>query len=244
VTASDGLLGGSADDVYEVLARASSPRGDVTLARRGSGRYELRVNGVYVMDTVNTTTERALAEVALTAVASPRRVLLGGLGLGFTARALLADPRVEQLVVAELEPALAGWLRDGTVPAGGVLSDTRLRLVVGDIRDVVCDQPPGTVDAVVLDVDNGPGNLVHAANAGVYGPDFLAACATRLRDGGVVAVWSSARSASLEATLTETVGRCLGRPLPVRLGARVDEYVVYLATRRRERPQQPLASPV
>jgi hypothetical protein len=78
----------------------------------------------------------------------------------------------------------------------------------------------------------------------VYGPDFLAACATRLCDGGVVAVWSSARSAPLEATLTETVGRCLARPLPVRLGARVDEYVVYLATRRRRRPRQPLASPV
>jgi spermidine synthase len=244
VTAPDDADGGSADEGYVVVARARSPRGDLTLARRGPRRWELRVNGVYVMDTENTGTEEALAELALAAVGSPRRVLVGGLGLGFTTRALLRDGRLEQLVVAELEPALVSWLHDGTFSTAGVVADPRLRLVVGDVRDVVRDQAPGTVDAIVLDVDNGPAHLVHMANAEVYGRAFLATCANRLRDGGVVAVWSSTRSPELEETLVETVGRCVPRALPVRLGARVDEYIVYLATRRPGRPGEQLASAV
>jgi spermidine synthase len=217
---------------YAVVAHASSARGDVTLARRGSDRYELRVNGVYVMDTTSTATEEALAELALAAVDSPRRVLLGGLGLGFTARALLRHRGVERLVIAELEPALVGWLRDGLIPCSDIAADPRARPVVGDVRDVVRAEAPGTVDAIVLDVDNGPGNLVHAANAGLYEAEFLRLCADRLRPGGVVAVWASTPSPELDPMLTETVGGCVAHRLPVRLGARADEYLVYVATRR------------
>jgi spermidine synthase len=223
---------GDADDAYAVIAHAP-PRGEVTLARRGQDRYELRVNGVYVMDTVSTATEEALAALALAAVDSPRHVLVGGLGLGFTARALLRDGRVELLVVAELEPALVTWSREGVIPCSDILADPRACLVLGDVRDVVHAEPHSTLDAIVLDVDNGPGNLVHAANAALYEREFLSLCADRLHPGGVVAVWSSTRSPALEAILTETVGSCVARPLPVRLGARDDEYLVYLATRRR-----------
>lgn len=223
----------SAEDAYAVVAHASSPRGEVTLARRGRDHFELRVNGVYVMDTASTATEEALAALALETSESPRRVLVGGLGLGFTARALLRDRRVELLLVAELEPALVAWSRDGVIPCADVAADPRVRLVVGDVRDVVRAEPHSTLDAIVLDVDNGPGNLVHAANAALYEREFLSLCADRLRPGGVVAVWSSTRSPALEAMLTETAGSCAARPLPVRLDTRDDEYVVYVATRRR-----------
>jgi spermidine synthase len=238
MTPDDGL------NSYAVVAHASSPRGDVTLARRGHDRYELRVNGVYVMDTTSTATEEALAELALAAVDSPRRVLLGGLGLGFTARALLRHRQVERLVVAELEPALVGWLHDGLIPCADIVGDPRVRLVVGDVRDVVRAEAPSTVDAIVLDVDNGPDNLVHAANAGLYEAEFLRLCAARLRPGGVVGIWASTPSPALDAMLTETVGSCVARPLPVRLGTRADKYLVYVATRRRGQRRQPLASSV
>ncbi len=235
---------GDGPDSYVVVAQASSPRGDVTLARRGRDHHELRVNGVYVMDTASTASEEALAELALAAADGPRRVLLGGLGLGFTARALLRHRQVERLVVAELEPALISWLHAGLIPCSDIAADPRVRLVVGDVRDVVRAEAPGAVDAIVLDVDNGPGNLVHAANAGLYEAEFLRLCADRLRPGGVVGVWASTPSAELEALLTETVGSCVAHPLPVRLGTRADEYIVYVVTRRRGQRRQPLASSV
>ncbi|HLK95572.1 MAG TPA: hypothetical protein VK365_07535, partial [Nocardioidaceae bacterium] len=86
------------------VARATSERGGVVLRRRDDGTLELRVNGVFVMDDDGAASEQALATVGMAAVVSPRRVLVGGLGLGFTLRAVLEDPRVEQVTVVELEP--------------------------------------------------------------------------------------------------------------------------------------------
>src|SRR4051812_30719588 len=110
---------------YVEVARARSDRGEVVLRRRydpdapeAPVDLELRVNGVFVMDTLETTTETELARAALQQVDSPRCVLLGGLGLGFTVREVLADHRVEHVVVAEIEDALVQWFRDGTIPHG------------------------------------------------------------------------------------------------------------------------------
>ena len=172
---------------YVEIARASSERGEVVLRRRltgdddqGPGVVELRVNGVFVMDTLETSTERELAAVALRQVDQPSRVLVGGLGLGFTAHEVLTDPRVERVDVVEIEEALVGWMRDGTVPHGPTfLADERLRVVVGDLRAAVAEVGPRSYDLVLLDVDNGPGQLVHDSNAEIYERPFLA----RLRFG-------------------------------------------------------------
>ena len=106
----------------EEVARAESERGELVLRQRtepdGSTTLELRANGVFVMDTRETSSERALAREALARHEAPGSVLVGGLGLGFTLAEVLADPRVRRVVVAEIEPALVGWLRDGTVPHG------------------------------------------------------------------------------------------------------------------------------
>src|SRR5699024_3121660 len=93
------------------VASAVSPRGEVTLHRREDA-LDLRVNGVFVMDTAETGTERALARAALAGSQRVDRVLLGGLGLGFTAAEVLADPRVELVDVVEIEPAVIDWLAD------------------------------------------------------------------------------------------------------------------------------------
>jgi spermidine synthase len=229
---------------YVERARATSERGEVVLRERrhvtddrdvaGTGPVvlELRVNGVFVMDTLETSSEQALATAALAQVPDPRAVLVGGLGLGFTAHEVLSDRRVERLVVVEVEEALVGWMRDGTVPHGPeYLADERLTVVVADIRQAVAEAAAGTYDLVLLDVDNGPGFLVFDQNAAVYAPDFLRHVRDVLRPGGAVAIWSAAEAPDLHDAITEVFGHAAPIPLDVRLQSRDEQYWLYLAHR-------------
>ncbi len=186
---------------------------EVVVRRRPDGALELRVNGVFVMDDVETTSERRLAELVLERGA--RDVLVGGLGLGFTVRTLLADARARRVVVAELH---------AEVVAATGLVDPRLDVVIGDVRDLVAAQPDDCADAVLLDVDNGPDALVHAGNAAVYGDAFVGECARVLRPGGTLAVWSMADSPDLRAILGDHLVDVAAEPVPVRLQERAEEY--------------------
>jgi spermidine synthase len=218
--------------VYDEIARASSARGEVVLRRRGAGVLELRVNGVFVMDTEQTASEVALATRALQEVADPSVVLVGGLGLGLTAAAVLQDPRVRRLVVVEIEEPVVTWFRDGTVPTGpGLLLDPRLEVVTADVARVVQAAAPGSLDLVLLDVDNGPDFLVHSGNATLYEPVFLGEVARVLRPGGVVAVWSMAPSPALAAHLSAVLGDSHTEPVDVRLQDRAERYWLHLAHR-------------
>ena len=201
-----------------------------TLRRRDDGALELRVNGVFVMDDVETSSERALARAAIELGAS--EILVGGLGLGYTLRALLASPEVTRVVVAELHPEIVGWMRDGTIPGADLLTDERTYVVVGDVRDVVSAQSPASVDAIVLDVDNGPDFLAHDDNAAVYGPDFIEVCASRLRPGGSLCVWSMAPSESLIANLAATLTDVRTEAIDVRLQDRDERYWIVSGARR------------
>src|SRR6478752_3298314 len=102
---------------YVEVARAESERGELLLRERTPDRgsapvLELRANGVFVMDTLEHASERALADAALSLVEVPRRVLVGGLGLGFTLDRVLGDRRVERCDVVDIEPDLVEWMRD------------------------------------------------------------------------------------------------------------------------------------
>ncbi|GGF54218.1 hypothetical protein GCM10011519_30160 [Marmoricola endophyticus] len=204
-------------------------RDDLALRVREDGTLELRANGLFVMDTAETSTERALATAALAqAGPGPLTVLVGGLGLGFTAAAVLDDDRVERCVVAELEPRLVAWLRDGTVPHGpALLDDPRLEVVVGDVADLLSPGTGPSYDLVLLDVDNGPDNLVHNANAALYAVDGLRKVRQVLRPGGRLVVWSADRSSALAAAVTAVLGRCEEIELPVRLQGRDEAYWLY-----------------
>ncbi|MBO0826506.1 MAG: hypothetical protein J2P24_01875 [Streptosporangiales bacterium] len=196
--------------------------------------YELVVDGVFAMDTVDTSTERALASVALARVpGTPVDVAVGGLGLGFTVRALLDDVRVRRVEVIELEASLVEWLRADAVPGmAAVLRDLRVRVRVGDVRAVLPTLPAASLSAVLLDVDNGPGFLVHPANAGVYEEAFLRACLGRLRPGGVLAVWSSDPVPALHETLDGLAEGCEQLLLPVERDGHAFDYALYLARAR------------
>ncbi|MEV7395599.1 hypothetical protein [Aeromicrobium sp. NPDC092404] len=200
-----------------------------TWRRRDDGALELRVNGVFVMDDVETSSEVALARTVIELGA--REVLVGGLGLGYTLRALLASPQVTRVVVAELHPEIVDWMRTGEIPGADLLADGRVRVAVGDVRDAVADQP-ASLDAIVLDVDNGPDFLVHDANAAVYGSEFIDVCANRLRPGGHLCVWSMAASEDLVARLSAVLSDVREEAVPVTLQGRAEHYWIVSGTRR------------
>lgn len=217
-----------------VLARADGVLGELVL-RRGEGEdvVELVSNGVFLMDSGSGITERRLATAALAAApGEDLHVLVGGLGLGLTAQAVRADARVGRVTVVEIEPDLVSWVRAGLVPpAAGLLDDVRVRVVVGDVAAVVPELPEASVDVALLDVDNGPGFLVHPANARVYARRFLTSLARRLRAGGVLAVWSADPDDSLADVVGSVVGPCTAERLVVQRAGRDLDYWVYLARR-------------
>lgn len=219
---------------YVEVARAESERGELVLReRREEGApavLELRANGVFVMDTLETSTEQALASAALALVDDPRAVVVGGLGLGFTMHEVLADSRVERCAVVEIEEALVGWMRDGTVPHGpALLADERASIVVADVAVAMAEARPASYDLVLLDVDNGPGYLVHDVNARLYQPAFLRAARAALRPGGALVVWSAAEAPELADTLGAVFGHAEARPLDVLLQDRDEHYWLYVA---------------
>jgi spermidine synthase len=215
------------------IARAETERGDVVLLRRTSEAaadvVELRVNGVFVMDTAETTSEIELAAQALDLVERPDAVLIGGLGLGFTLQRVLADARVERAVVVEIEEPLIEWMRDGTVPHGpAVLADARAVVVNADIAMAIAEAR-STYDLVLLDVDNGPGYLVHEGNEAVYEEKFLARCRDLLTPGGVLVVWSANAAPDLLDAMQVVFGEAEEQAHDVLLQDRPEQYYLYLA---------------
>ncbi len=160
---------------------------DVKFSISIPGRGELmnsRVNG----------SEKALAELTcerIKGVAKPR-LLIGGLGMGFTlASALKASGPNAEVVVAELVPEVVEWNRELIgEPAGPPLSDPRTTVYVGDVRDLLC-KPGSGFDAIMLDVDNGPEALIRRENDWIYSAAGLRTISRSLRPGGVLSVWSA-----------------------------------------------------
>jgi len=178
------------------IARADTPHGEIALRQR-AGVTELVVNGVFAMDSAEVTSELALADAA---GRPPGRVLVGGLGLGYTAARLL-DAGAELVRIVESAEPLVAWARAGlTEQLGRVASDPRADLLVADIADAIRDAEPGW-DAILLDVDNGPSFLIHDHNARVYSSGLLTRCLSLLNPTGCLVVWCEAASPDLETTL-------------------------------------------
>ena len=223
---------------YVELARAESERGELVLRERrdpevGATAFvvlELRVNGVFVMDTLETSSEKRMASTALEQVEDPQHVVIAGLGLGFTMHEVLADRRVERLDVVEVEADLVRWMRDGTIAHGpSYLADERLSVITADIRDALAEAAPASYDLILLDVDNGPGFLVYEENSVIYQREFLARARAALRPGGALAIWAAAESLDLRREMTEAFGNVVAVPYEVSLQSREEQYWLYLA---------------
>ncbi|WP_162606115.1 spermidine synthase [Jiangella aurantiaca] len=232
-------------DSPQTLVRHDGVDGEVVVRRRstpGGPVYELIVNGTFLMDTAETSTERLLAGLLLDRHPDPATVLVAGLGFGFTVESLLADERVRRVDVVEIEPTLVDVLRRGVVPGqDAVVGDSRVRMVVDDVRAMLPAVPPSTYDGILLDVDNGPHFLVHQDNAEVYQRPLLTVAARALRPGGMLAVWSATPAPVLAGVLADAVGDVEQVMRTVQRESRDVEYHVYVARRpaRRARPGCP-----
>ncbi|TDO16699.1 MULTISPECIES: spermidine synthase [Halomonas] len=182
---------------FEEIGTASIPgsRGELRLLQRND-EFSIRIAGKTgeLMNTRLHGSEDALAEFACERVAgrSGARVLVGGLGMGFTlAAALKTLGEDAEVVVAELVPGVVEWNRGPLgAAAGRPLDDPRTRVSLGDVGELLRREPAG-FDAIMLDVDNGPEGLTHRDNDWLYSPQGLATAQEALRPDGVLAVWSA-----------------------------------------------------
>jgi spermidine synthase len=178
-----------------LLEEARTEEGKRLCLYERDGQYSIRVDGVELMSTRQHASEERLAELASEHLVRLRgaRLLIGGLGLGYTLRAALrilpADARV---VVAELSSAIVRWNRNPAYPlAADVLSDPRVVVREEDVAYVMEGARAG-FDSILLDIDNGPSALTARSNARLYGRGGLGLARAALRPGGSLAVWSAA----------------------------------------------------
>lgn len=178
---------------WEIVASAAVPGGGtIELARRGH-EWTIRVDGRDLMRSAAHASEEALADLGCAPIRdrAPARVLVGGLGMGYTLAAALRAVPGATVVVAELVPEVVEWNRGVLAAlAGRPLDDPRAKVEVSDVVRVIA-RSAETFDAILLDLDNGPAALSHPSNRRLYSEKGLAAAARALRPGGVLATWSA-----------------------------------------------------
>jgi spermidine synthase len=207
------------------VERLETARGELVL-RVADGHYEIISNGTFLMDTRGGASERLLVSAALAAHPSAERLLIGGLGVGFSLLEGVRAAALTTITVVEIEPAIVAWHRTHLAHlSGAALADPRVSVVLADLVGWLADTDE-RFDVVCLDIDNGPEWTVVDANDPLYGPAGTASLRRRLRPGGVLAVWSSAAAPGYEALLRATFDRVEVLRVPV---ARGEPDVVYLA---------------
>ncbi len=227
---------------FAELAWAATPIGELSLRRRrdpstGADVHEVKLGEDYLMSSQFTAAEIALADLALARLpAGPLSVVVGGLGLGYTAAAALVDDRVRELVVIDYLQPVIDWHRAGLVPLGAELTaDPRCRLVQGDFFALCAGAGFGDpLDAVLVDIDHSPQHLLDGASEGFYSPAGTARLAEHLRPGGVYALWSNdppdpAYVSVLETVFVDVAAEVVTFPNP--LQDRTATNTVYLGTR-------------
>ncbi len=193
----------------EILAYEDSPLGPLCLRRRellsqpGTIVTEVTLNHEFLMSSLYTDSERALARIAIEMhLGDDLRVLVGGLGLGYTARAALRSGRVAKVDVVDLLPQVIAWLEQGMVPLSSELnSESRLAIHQGDIYGRLAGPAAAQFDIILIDVDHSPDDRLGDQNASFYSAGGLQAAKTHLAPNGVLAIWSYAESSPFAKAL-------------------------------------------
>lgn len=192
--------------IFEEIDSQGSPLGEISLRRRrmpvfgDRDIYEVKLGDEFLMSSMFVEAEEALATLGLAALEGDQlSVVVGGLGLGYTAVSALKDERVSELLVVEALDTVVGWHKDELVPLGETLNaDPRNRYVLGSFFDLATDPETGfdpnkkgrRFDAILLDIDHSPSEFLNASNARFYSTENLALMAEQLKPGGVFAMWS------------------------------------------------------
>jgi len=184
---------------FEELDFQATPMGDLSLRRRieptlGVDVFEVKLGEEFLMSSLFTVAEEELATLGLAAVTgTDLDVLVGGLGLGYTAVAALADPHVRSVTVIDALPAVIDWHRRGLLPVSATLTDDpRTALVQDDFFALMRREPEASTryDAILLDVDHSPRHQLDPSHADLYTVDGMRALARHLTSRGVFALWS------------------------------------------------------
>lgn len=213
------------------FATARVGNNEFALARHGDD-WVVRVDQRVLMSNRVHQSEISLAQHSIERARDPRRVLIGGLGLGYTLRATLDRlPAGARVTVAELVPELVEWNRTHLRHLNdGALDDPRCEVVIRDVYDVIA-RNKSAFDVILLDVDNGPRALSQETNQRLYGDGGTRACWSALTPGGVLGVWSAGPEAGYAARLK----RFGFTPEVLRVRARIGGravHVLFLGTKR------------
>jgi len=196
----------------KILAYEETPLGilclrqRLTLSQPQCWVTEVTLNHEFLMSSLHTDSERALAKFAIDRVEGENlQVLVGGLGLGYTAAAVLESPRVAKVEVIELLPQVIGWMNSGLIPLSESLqNDQRLVVTESDIyAHLLSDSHQRSWDVILIDVDHSPDDKLSDGNDGFYMRGGLASAANHLRAGGVLALWSYENNDTLKESMVE-----------------------------------------
>jgi spermidine synthase len=213
------------------LGRATTPDGRELILYERDGAYAIRVDGRELMSSRAHGSEEALARLVLAKLSVPApRILVGGLGMGYTLRAVLdSTPAAAEVVVAEILPAVVEWNRSHLADlARRPLEDPRVAVEVRDVVAVMSESP-ASFDAVLLDVDNGPAAFTTAGNDRLYSAPGLALIRRSLRPRGVLGVWSADPDPPFARRLTGAGFRVDTVTVPARSGAKGPKHTVFIA---------------
>jgi len=188
---------------FEELDWQETPMGEISLRRRvepslGVDVYEVKLGDEYLMSSLFTAAEIELARLGLAEASGEQLdVLVGGLGLGYTAAAALEDTRVRSLTIVDAIPQVIEWHERNLLPdTAGLASDPRVRLLHADFFALMADEVasgeelPVQYDAILLDVDHSPQHVLHPSHAPFYTHEGLTRLRRHLRPDGVFALWS------------------------------------------------------
>ena len=214
------------------LAETLTPDGARLSLHSHDGNFCIRVNGQELMHSAAAASELQLGELAVEGFAArPARILIGGLGLGFTLKAVLAKSGPDVTVeVAELFPTVVEWNRTFLKDLNGAcLADPRVKVLVEDVGHVLSRAGSVAYDAIILDIDNGPTAMVQANNAGHYRAQGIQRFFAALKPGGRAAIWSAKADHAFEGRLRKAGFAVKAVPAKLYASAKRHTYTIYLA---------------
>jgi spermidine synthase len=228
----------------EILACEDSKLGLLCLRRRellsqpGVFVTDVTLDHEFLMSSYLTASERALATHAIEMHPGPAlRVLVGGLGLGYTAHAALASPRVTRATVVEYLPEIIGWLDRGLVPLAAELkADPRLVVTEDDLFARLSGPPLERHDVIVIDIDHSPDEHLGKSSAGFYSEQGLRRAREHLAPGGVLGVWSYAEHSPFLDAMRAVFGDVEVQPIRVMNDLIDEEQTDWLYFARRSEP--------
>ncbi len=190
-----------------ILDRIETAEGILELRQRGPRDFLITVGGLVLMNSLAHRSEVVLGQLACAglATAAAPRVLVGGLGMGFTLRAVLdALPASAAVTVAELNPVVLDWCRGALAPlTAAPAADPRVTVAIADVAEVVKNSPPATFDAIVFDLYKGPHPRSDRVKDPLYGSRAIAAAYRALHPGGIFTIWGEVPDAPFEERLRQ-----------------------------------------